>query len=83
MSDDSDLRLAYSIDEMARMTGCGRDIIYRAIQDHQLKAKKLGRLTRIPADEARRFIDSLPNLELPKPDGGVGGASMRARRRRT
>lgn len=81
MSDDSDVRLAYRIDEMARMTGCGRDIIYRAIQDGRLKAKKLGRLTRIPADEARRFIDNLPDLELPKPDDGVGGASVRAGRR--
>jgi excisionase family DNA binding protein len=83
MSDDTDVRLAYSIDEVARMAGCGRDIIYRAIQDRQLKAKKLGRLTRIPADEARRFIENLPDLELPKPDDGVGGGAVRARRRRT
>lgn len=63
-------RLAYSVDEVARMAGCGRDTIYRAIREGRLTAKKLGRLTRIPAADAQRFIDDLPDLRLPDPDTG-------------
>lgn len=65
-----DNRLAYSVDEVARMAGCGRDTIYRAIREGRLTAKKLGRLTRIPAADAQRFIDDLPDLHLPDPDTG-------------
>lgn len=61
-------RLAYSVAEVARMAGCGRDTIYRAIREGYLKPKKLGRLTRIPADEAQRFINDLPDLKLPNRD---------------
>lgn len=70
MDPNSSNRLAYSVDELARMAGCGRDTIYRAIREGRLTAKKLGRLTRIPAAEAERFIDGLPHLRLPKPDTG-------------
>jgi excisionase family DNA binding protein len=63
-------RLAYSIDEVAEMACCGRDTIYRALHEGRLHAKKLGRLTRIPADEAKRFIDSLPDASLQKPGTG-------------
>lgn len=64
MTHDPEVRLAYSIDELARCIGCGRDTIYRVIREGRLKAKKLGRLTVIEADEARRFISNLPDLHL-------------------
>lgn len=53
-----------------QLVGCGRDTIYRALNAGELHAKKLGRLTRIPADEAKRFIDSLPDAKLHKPGSG-------------
>lgn len=63
-------KLAYSVAEVARMSGCGRDTIYRALHEGRLHAKKLGRLTRIPADEAKRFINALPDADLRKHPSG-------------
>jgi excisionase family DNA binding protein len=57
-------RLAYSLDELAVMSGCGRDSLYAAIREGRLIGRKLGRRTLISADEARRFISELPQLEL-------------------
>lgn len=57
-------RLAYSIKEVAEAAGCGRDKVYDAIRNGQLRAHKWGARTIVSADEARRFIDSLPLLEL-------------------
>ncbi len=57
-------RLAYGINELADAAGCGRDKVYDAIRNHQLRAHKWGSRTIVPADEARRFIASLPVLEL-------------------
>ena len=57
-------RLAYSIKEVADAAGCGRDKVYDAIRNGRLRAHKWGSRTIVPADEARRFIDSLPLLEL-------------------
>ena len=57
-------RLAYSVNELADAAGCGRDKIYDAIRNGQLRAHKWGARTIVPAEEARRFIDNLPLLEL-------------------
>jgi excisionase family DNA binding protein len=70
VNSDPQQRLAYSIEEVARMAGCGRDTIYRALREGRLQAKKLGRLTRIPADEAKRFVASLPDAPLRRRDDG-------------
>ena len=57
-------RLAYSVNELADAAGCGRDKVYDAIRNHELRAHKWGSRTIVPAEEARRFIDNLPVLEL-------------------
>lgn len=41
--------------------GLSRTRIYQALKDKELAAKKLGKRTIITADEAERFIQSLPN----------------------
>ena len=58
-------KLAYSVDETAIRTGCGRDTIYAAIREGRLEAKKLGRRTLITEPALRRFLDGLPALQLP------------------
>lgn len=58
------VRLAYSINEVADAAGCGRDKVYEAIRNGQLRAHKWGARTIISDEEARRFISSLPLLEL-------------------
>ena len=57
-------RLAFSVDEAGLRTTLGRDKIYEAIKEGRLEAKKAGRRTLITADALRRFLDSLPLLEL-------------------
>ena len=56
-------KLAYSVDELAVLAGCGRDKLYQAIRDGQLVARKLGR--RITSDAAQSFLKGLPTLRLP------------------
>lgn len=57
-------RAAFTIDETVVMTGVGRDLIYEAIKNGRLVARKLGRRTIIPADALENFIAHLPLLEL-------------------
>ncbi len=59
-------KLAFSIDEAAVRAGLGRDMIYQALRERRLEAKKAGRRTLIPADALRRFIENLPPLQLPQ-----------------
>jgi excisionase family DNA binding protein len=59
-------RLAYSIDELAVLAGCGRDKIYQAVRDKKLRARKLGRRTLIIVGDAQEFLNELPDLELPE-----------------
>jgi len=63
MSDQID-KMAFSVDEAAVRANIGRDGIYQAIREKRLDAKKLGRRTLITTDALRRFLDSLPLLEL-------------------
>ncbi len=53
-------RAAFTIDETVVMTGVGRDLIYEAIKNGRLVARKLGRRTIIPADALEKFIAHLP-----------------------
>lgn len=57
-------KLAHSVDELAVLASCGRDKLYQAIREGQLRARKFGRRTLITAEDAHRFLDSLPRLEL-------------------
>ena len=57
----TDWRLGYSPDEIGQAGGPGKSEVYEALRSGELKAKKFGRRTIIPADEARRWIASLPD----------------------
>jgi excisionase family DNA binding protein len=50
-------RLAYSINETARLLSMGRTSIYAMIADSRLETFKLGRRTLVRADSIRRLID--------------------------
>jgi len=63
--DDAIIKMAFSVDEAAMRTGLGRDKIYAAIRDGNLEARKAGRRTLVTADALRRYLDSLPQLQLP------------------
>ncbi len=56
-------RLAYSINDFAEKSGIGRTTAYAEISVGRLRAKKLGSRTLIPADVARAFIASLPDVK--------------------
>jgi excisionase family DNA binding protein len=58
-------RAAFSVAEAAVLTGIGRDGIYAAIRQGQLRAKKLGRRTVIRRTDLDRFLADLPPLQLP------------------
>ena len=52
-------RLAYSINETARLLSMGRTSIYSMIADNRLETFKLSRRTLVRADSIRRLIDGL------------------------
>ena len=56
-------RAAYSIAEVIALSGLGRDTIYKAIHQGQLKARKLGRRTVVLASDLQAFLESLPVME--------------------
>ena len=51
-----DGRLAYSVNEFAKICGLGRTSIFEAIRVGELRAVKKGRRTLIPATDGRRWI---------------------------
>jgi hypothetical protein len=55
-------RLGYSLDSLAEATDASRSILYQELSSGRLRAKKLGARTIIPADEARRWLQSLPDF---------------------
>jgi excisionase family DNA binding protein len=65
MMDDKIQKMAFSVDEAAMRAGLGRDAIYSAVREGKLEAKKMGRRTLVTADALRRYLDSLPSLQLP------------------
>lgn len=53
-------RLGYTITEFAELSGFGRTKIFEAIKEKKLRAKRLGRRRIILEEEARRFLEDLP-----------------------
>ena len=49
-------RLAYSINETARLLSLGRTSVYAMIADNRLDAFKLGRRTLIRAESVQRLV---------------------------
>lgn len=54
-------RLAYSVPELAKLTGLSDQQIYNHIDRGDLSPKFSGRKRIIPVDEAKRFIAELPD----------------------
>lgn len=52
---------AYEINEFCKAFGVGRSFIYEQIADGKLFAKKIGRKNIITAEEADRWVNSLPD----------------------
>jgi hypothetical protein len=55
-------KLAYSIQDLVRLSGLGRSFIYEQINSGSLKVKKAGSRTVILAHDARAWLDALPDL---------------------
>jgi excisionase family DNA binding protein len=55
-------RAAYTIEETCALTGLGRDGIYKAINEHRLRARKFGKRTLITHTDLYGFLESLPTL---------------------
>lgn len=53
-------RLAYGVDELAIATGISRGVIYKALADGTLKAKKVGSRTVILRSAALAYLKNLP-----------------------
>jgi len=58
-----DSKLGYSIPALAEAADVSRSKLYEELAAGRLKAKKFGSRTIIPADEAKRWLDSLPDLQ--------------------
>ncbi len=52
---------AYSIAEVARLTGRGRSTLYELIAAERLRARKLGSRTIILETDLTNFLNSLPD----------------------
>lgn len=57
---DTPETLAFSVPSAAAATGTSRARLYEAMKAGELRARKFGRRTIIPADELRRWLGSLP-----------------------
>jgi hypothetical protein len=55
-------KLGYSVPALAEAADVSRSKLYEEMAAGRLKAKKFGARTIIPADEARRWLDSLPDF---------------------
>ncbi len=62
--DDTQKKMAHSIESASAAADVCRDKIYDAIRTGQLRAKKFGRRTLIADEDLRAFIQNLPTLEL-------------------
>ena len=54
---------AYRLSELKEEGGPGRTAAYAAIRSGQLKARKLGRMTVVLAEDFDEFMKSLPGTE--------------------
>jgi excisionase family DNA binding protein len=56
---DTSSRLAFSIDEFARLAGIGRTTAYMEVKAGRLRPLKCGRRTLVSAAEAQRWLERL------------------------
>jgi predicted DNA-binding transcriptional regulator AlpA len=53
-------RLAFTIPQLTSASGISRTSVYREIQAGRLEIRKIGRRTVVLAEDARRWLASLP-----------------------
>ncbi|AQR60830.1 hypothetical protein BZG35_03545 [Brevundimonas sp. LM2] len=49
-------KIAYSVDEFAKVLSLGKSTVWRLIKDGDVRAKKIGGRTLIPADQVDRVL---------------------------
>lgn len=59
----ADERLAYSVDEFSNLVGISRRAVYLEVAAGRLRIVKCGKRTLITSDDARVWLDSLPEPE--------------------
>ena len=67
------LKIAFSPAEAAAAVGLGRSKFYELIRAGKIAAKKSGSRTLITVAELQRFIDELPQTQVPQSELNVGG----------
>lgn len=56
-------RIAFSVKEAGKATDTGTTTLYDAINEGELKAKKLGRRTIILAVDLEKWLENLPDFQ--------------------
>jgi len=56
----SEPQAAFTIDEVRHVLGIGRNGVYKAINEHRLRAVKLGKRTLVLRTDLDAFLKSLP-----------------------
>jgi len=59
-----DIRISYTINEVAEITTLGRPLIYAEIKRGKLRARKVGRRTIVIAHDLREYLNSLPQCSV-------------------
>jgi excisionase family DNA binding protein len=65
-------RLAYSVNEAARLTGLSRDLLYDQMRQGNLDYIKVGRRRLITRHHLQRFLGMAPGAEWP---GGINASA--------
>ncbi|GHD07674.1 helix-turn-helix domain-containing protein [Tianweitania populi] len=53
-------KAAFSVEGFCEAFGIGRNLVYDQIKDKRLKIRKVGRRTIIRAEDAKAWLDALP-----------------------
>lgn len=61
-------KLAYSVEDAAEISDCGRTAVYEAIRTGGLVARKLGRRTLILRADLQDWLERLPRMSRPAND---------------
>jgi excisionase family DNA binding protein len=60
ITEETALRLAYSVDEVLKLLPFGRNTFYEEAKAGRLKVRKLGRKTIVLAEDLHEYLRSLP-----------------------
>lgn len=62
---DTDGKFAYAIADLPEIVSLGRSYIYEEIRNGSLRTVKAGRRTLVLSEDLKRWVNSLPNREIP------------------